>query len=131
MTHPLSLYPCEIRNGNVEPSASPLADSSKRAFRYGDGIFETFCVRNNKPLFFDDHCERLMKGLQLMRLPIRSRFEEKLLRHQISVLLESNSTDSGRVRLIVYREASGLYKPADMSSSWVLSITGKVSDQYE
>ncbi len=124
-------FPFEIRNGKLISSADAFIHSSNRAFRYGDGIFETLCVRNKTVLYFDDHWKRLTNGMHLLRLPMPAGFDPYQLRHQLTVLLESNGCVSGRVRLVVYREATGYYMPDAMNSSWVLTLTGKVDDRYE
>ena len=40
-----------------------------RGFNYGDGIFETILVRNNKCLYQSDHIKRLIKGCEVLKIP--------------------------------------------------------------
>ena len=35
-----------------------------RAFNYGDGIFETILVKNNKPVLINQHINRLAIGCE-------------------------------------------------------------------
>jgi 4-amino-4-deoxychorismate lyase len=44
-------------------------DASDRGFQYGDGVFETIAVYQGKPLFWQRHIDRLLKGCQTLRIP--------------------------------------------------------------
>lgn len=44
-------------------------DVTDRGFQYGDGLFETIEVCQGKPLFWQRHLERLLKGCQILRIP--------------------------------------------------------------
>ena len=39
-----------------------------RGFNYGDGIFETIRVKNNKCLYQIDHINRLIKGCKILKI---------------------------------------------------------------
>ena len=39
-----------------------------RGFNYGDGIFETIRVKNNKCLYQSDHINRLIKGCKVLKI---------------------------------------------------------------
>jgi len=41
-----------------------------RGFQFGDGLFETIAVSNNKPLLWDQHIQRLKKGCERLKLPL-------------------------------------------------------------
>ena len=40
-----------------------------RGFNYGDGLFETILVKNNKALYLSDHIKRLTKGCKVLKIP--------------------------------------------------------------
>jgi 4-amino-4-deoxychorismate lyase len=43
-----------------------------RGFNYGDGLFETILVKNNKALYLSDHIKRLTKGCKVLKIPTPS-----------------------------------------------------------
>ena len=44
-------------------------DASDRGFQYGDGVFETIAVCQGKPLFWQSHIDRLLKGCERLLIP--------------------------------------------------------------
>ncbi|WP_339060673.1 aminotransferase class IV [Tepidibacillus marianensis] len=68
-------------------------------FMYGMGLFETFRVYNNEPFLFDEHLERLSKGLNLLGILINistKEWKSKLLK-----LLRVNQLTDAYIRLTV------------------------------
>lgn len=53
-----------IINGYVSQDQSIMLDSG---FHFGRGVFETIMVKN-KPLFLTEHCKRLTKGLNTLKI---------------------------------------------------------------
>ncbi len=53
---------------NGQPST--VINVSDRGFQYGDGLFETILIRENKPLFLSEHLQRLMQGCQTLGIPL-------------------------------------------------------------
>jgi len=50
---------------------NPRNISSKdRAFNYGDGLFETILIKNNRPLYLNEHITRLRNGCRKLKLLI-------------------------------------------------------------
>ena len=42
--------------------------ANNRALKFGDGIFETLLIKQNKPVLFDDHINRLKKTSKLLNI---------------------------------------------------------------
>ncbi len=120
----------EIFNGDLIESRSNLFDSSNRAFRYGDGIFETICIRNKNPLFLPDHWSRIINSLKVLDIPLPGNFSLDSLKHFINELVTKNDQEHCRVRLVIYRVADGLYAPVHSQSAWHLSVTGSIEATY-
>ena len=60
-------------NGDLCKSQTVLSDTN-RGFLYGDGVFETLKIVNNKILFFEDHYFRLMASMRIVRMQIPATF---------------------------------------------------------
>ncbi|WP_293893878.1 aminotransferase class IV [Flavobacterium sp.] len=95
-----------------------------RSFLYGDSIFETLKIVNNKILFFEDHYFRLMASMRIIRMEIPMSFTMEYLEEQILKLAEVIEIhDSARVRLTVFRNEGGFYLPENNSISFVVQAT--------
>ena len=89
-----------------------LNDFNNRGFLYGDSIFETIKIINNKIIFWEEHYLRLISSMRILRIEIPNSytpefFEEEIIKTNQKI----DSLFSGRVRLTVYRGGAGLYLP--------------------
>ena len=48
-----------------------LISANDRGLKFGDGIFETILVKENKPILFDEHLERLEKSSKLLNINLK------------------------------------------------------------
>ena len=104
---------------------------SNRSFLYGDGVFETLKVVDNKILFFEDHYFRLLSSMRIIRMQIPMLFTLEYLESQILTLVNQQGiSDSARVRLTVFRNEGGLYSPKDNSVSFVIQANVLPSQFY-
>ena len=76
-------------NGKLLPEDSPLFLETNRAFRYGDGLFETIRTLGSKISFWEDHYLRLMASMRILRMEIPMSFTMEFLESQIQDLLTS------------------------------------------
>jgi len=101
-----------------------LLTASNRSFLYGDGVFETLKILNNQILFFEDHYFRLLASMRIIRMQIPMNFTLEYLEEQILTLVrEQNCHEAARVRLTVFRNEGGYYKPTDNSVSFVIQAS--------
>ncbi|CAA0169419.1 probable aminotransferase [Tenacibaculum maritimum] len=83
-----------------------------RGFKFGDAIFETVKVQQNKVIFLEDHYFRLMASMRMLRMKIPMSFTLEFLEQEILRLIRAQEKAvSYRVRLTVYRKEGGLYAP--------------------
>jgi branched-chain amino acid aminotransferase len=95
--------------------------TQNRAFLYGDAVFETVKVINNKILFLEDHYFRLMSSMRVVRMEIPMNFTMEYLEEQILALVAKNQKlNSSRARITVYRNDGGYYLPQNNTVSFLI-----------
>ena len=99
-----------------------------RAFKYGDGLFETMKVVNGYPLFWKDHFARLLFGAKLLHLE----FKESWLEETLLSAIDGDTSDytTCRVRVTIYRSGKGKYTPETNAIKWSLEATPLSDDPY-
>ncbi|MHC5201256.1 aminotransferase class IV [Myroides sp. LJL119] len=109
-------------NGNVV-STTDLALEQNRGFLYGDAVFETLRVLDNKVLFLEDHYFRLMSSMRILRMQIPMDFTMEYFQEQIVKLTkELDSQAKGfRVRFTVYRQSGGTYLPTTRNIDFIIT----------
>jgi branched-chain amino acid aminotransferase len=118
-------------NGVIQDSDLQLTVSN-RSFLYGDGVFETLKIVNNKILFFEDHYFRLMASMRIVRMEIPMTFTMEYLEEQILKLVEVLAIkDAARVRFTVFRNEGGFYLPNDNSISFVIQTSKLENKRYK
>ncbi|WP_322550284.1 aminotransferase class IV [Flavobacterium psychraquaticum] len=107
-------------NGNIQENSGVLVESN-RGFLFGDSVFETIKVLDNKVLFLEDHYFRLMASMRICRMEIPMSFTMEFIEEQIiklvSFLPKSNSF---RVRFSVFRNSDGFYNPVSNEVEFIV-----------
>ncbi len=118
-------------NGNIIDSAqNQLFDN--RAFLFGDAVFETLKVIDNKVLFLEDHYFRLMSSMRILRMEIPMNFTMEFLESEITTLLsKSEKSAAYRVRITVYRNSGGFYLPQTNDVGYLIHCTSLQKAVYE
>ncbi len=120
-----------LYNGEFYPAESSLLTTANRAFRYGDGVFESMRMIQGKLCFAPRHWQRLLSGVQLLELRLPDNFISTSLEHNCLRLAEANNiSGSARIRLSVFRNAGGLYSPATNDASWMLELEPMADERY-
>jgi branched-chain amino acid aminotransferase len=105
---------------------------NNRAFLYGDGVFETIKIVNNKILFFEDHYFRLMASMRILRMEIPMNFTMEFLESEILSLAQSNGLEnSARVRLTIFRNDGGYYLPHTNDISYLITVKALENQLYK
>ena len=95
--------------------------TQNRAFLYGDGVFETVKIIDNKILFLEDHYFRLMSSMRVVRMEIPMNFTMEYFEEQILSVVSANSLSaSSRARITVYRNDGGYYLPLNNTVSFLI-----------
>lgn len=117
-------------NGNVIAQDDNIL-TQNRAFLYGDGVFETVKIVNNKILFLEDHYFRLMASMRVVRMEIPMNFTMEYFEEQIlKVVQENGFSTSARARITVFRNNGGLYLPQTNEVSFLIYTTSLEKASY-
>jgi len=117
-------------NGNTTSSDSNLLVNN-RAFLYGDGVFETLKIIDNKILFLEDHYFRLMASMRVVRMEIPMNFTMEYFEEQVLSLAKTNGCEaSARARITIYRNDGGYYLPKQRSVSFLINCVALENTVY-
>ena len=117
-------------NGTITDSETNLLVNN-RAFLYGDGVFESMKIVDQKILFLEDHYFRLMASMRIVRMEIPMNFTMDFFEDQILSLAKANEcSDSARVRVTVYRNEGGNYLPVQRSVSYLINCSPLENKMY-
>ena len=107
-------------NGKITDLSDQLINN--RAFLYGDAVFETLIIFNDKILFWEDHYFRLMSSMRIIRLDIPDKYTPEFFKENIIKIHNNISqTGSSRIRINIYRVSGGKYKPEKNTPSFIIS----------
>ncbi|MFD2744377.1 MULTISPECIES: aminotransferase class IV [Sphingobacterium] len=109
-------------NGNLVAENSPIIAIENRAFRYGDGVFETMLWRDGDIRFLAQHVQRLQHALQMLHIEDFVLYDAYFIRSKTEELIRKNNLvgKDVRIRLIVHRAGDGLYAPKTNKSAYTL-----------
>ncbi|MEK9997732.1 MAG: aminotransferase class IV [Cryomorphaceae bacterium] len=114
----------------IELNALPVQDV-KRATMYGDAVFETIRMRDNKLLFVEDHYFRLMASMRILRMPIPMEFTPEFFVDEANRLAEEVAVTDGRLRLQVVRKSEGKYTPDENNECvWWMELEELSTQDY-
>lgn len=110
------------------PHSPPLGPDN-RAFRYGDGFFETILFVDGAPCCWPQHWARIRRGAEVLRLTFPADFETRLP-FLLTQLVHANhlTTGTARVRWQCWRAGAGLYAPQTNAATWL--ATAEVAPQH-
>jgi branched-chain amino acid aminotransferase len=109
-------------NGEILPDSSKLLTVKNRAFRYGDGLFESMRMMKGQLKFAGLHADRLQRGMKALKIDGYSQMDTWFLKEKTEDLARRNKARHGRLRLTVFRDAEGLYAPSQNKMAWCLEL---------
>jgi branched-chain amino acid aminotransferase len=119
-----------ILNGHLISIYEPSVAFNNRAFRYGDALFESIRLCNNKVMFLRDHITRLKLGMTVLRMNLPAEFNtENIYELILELLKQNNQSSNARIRLTVFRNEGGYYSPETNDISFFIE-TEEISDAY-
>lgn len=118
------------------PAGTPFLGAGSRAFRYGDGLFETMLIQKDQIRLKDYHFDRLESGLHYIRCPLPPGLTRERLNREVLELCDQNEhTGLSRARLVLFRGEGGIFDkvPADtryVIETWPLPPASPEPDQH-
>ena len=109
-------------NGEILPAGTKLVSVNNRAFKYGDGLFESMRLMKGQLKFAELHADRLQRGMKALKIDGYSQMDTWFLREKCEDISRRNKIKHGRLRLTVYRDADGLYTPLRNNMAYVLEL---------
>ncbi len=118
-------------NGQLYTPDAKVFGTSNRAFRYGDGVFETMRMIEGNIMYFKYHMERLFKGMNALKLNYHKAFDSDFIASEIFSLARANKIyKNARVRFSVFRDDGGWYTPERNTFQYVIEINGLEESKY-
>lgn len=122
------MSPFYCYDGKFIPSNDPVIGPDSRAFRYGDGVFETIRLVPGKIPLWDYHCSRFLKGMETLGFELPAFFAPETLSEKIFQLIRKNEIKGqARVRVMFFRDNGGVFdlisnKPHYLIQAWELPM---------
>jgi len=119
-------------NKEYIPAKEFKLDLNNRAFRYGDGFFETMHVNGLEIQFINDHFARIERSSKILKIELPEYFTPGFLKNQVAGLLRRNKLFQGvRVKLTIYRNGEGYYFPKSNGADIVIEAVYLSKGFYE
>jgi branched-subunit amino acid aminotransferase/4-amino-4-deoxychorismate lyase len=132
-----------FHNGEFVSDTATHIAKDNRAFRFGDGFFESMRIVNGRALFLENHFARIISTANALKIQLPTGFTIDLLQSQVLEVLRRNGiAHGGRMRITFYRKSSGFYLPKQdemtyfieaeplADNEFVLNATGRMVDIF-
>ena len=120
-----------LHNGSFIDSSLPSVYISNRGFKYGDGFFESIRITDGKPVFLENHFNRMQDGLKVFKIDTPSDFTIEIIHYQLTQLIEKNGiSEGGRARITLTRKGKGFYAPDGNELEYIMEVYGKADNKF-
>lgn len=121
-----------LHNDQFFPKEQAVLNASNRAFRFGDGLFESMRMVGGKLQFAQQHADRLRAGMKALKMESYSLIDDYFLKQKTLELQKKNKLSNNvRFRLTIYREGEGLYTPEINKVGYLLESSQLETNAYE
>ena len=119
-------------NGQIYPEHEPLLPVSNRAYRYGDGFFESMVMFNKKIPLLEYHWNRIVFTANMLSAVLPSTLDIVGFESMILELADVNdAVKNARLRVQFYRMGKGLYLPDNDELGFSISMDKLDNDRFE
>jgi branched-chain amino acid aminotransferase len=113
----------------TEESELHLDVRTNRAFRYGDGFFETIRFEHNSIPLFKYHLQRMEASNNLFKFET-SIFSFSNIAMLIGQTFQLNNIESGIARVTFFRSGEGRYNPLQNEMNFLIEVTEQAFGSY-
>ncbi len=107
------MYDCLI-NGEIGQSVNVL----DRGLQYGHGVFETMAIDQGRPLFWDFHWRRLLRGCETLQIPEPA---ESVLLRELQTVAAGHASAVGKVTLTAGASGPGYIDSNPLASNRIVA----------
>lgn len=119
-------------NDEFFDTETPIIKVGNRAFKFGDGLFESMRMMNGKLQFPELHADRIKATMKALKMDGYNLLDEYFLKTKTGELARKNKIQAnGRFRLSIYRDGEGLYTPETNKAAYLLEVKPLESSAYE
>ena len=119
-------------NGNIYPEHETLLTVNNRAYRYGDGFFESMVMFNKKIPLLEYHWSRVEFTAQVLSSLLPGRFgAEELMGMILDLASVNDAVANARIRVQFYRKGKGLYLPDDDELGYSITMDKIENTRFE
>ncbi len=120
----------QLINGDYVPEGQAALTTNNRAYRYGDGFFESMRVSNGAPLFAEAHWKRVVRTAGFLRIDIPQELNLRPFHSYMKQLCAKNGLAQARIRFQGFRQGAGNYAPETDRLGWTMTSHALSSDRY-
>ena len=120
-----------INNGVLVFTDGYSIRAGNRGHLYGDGLFETIRVLKGHPINLENHLNRLIEGMKVLKLNYPVEFNVPFFEREILTLLTKNEiVESARIRLSIDRKAGGNYLPTSNHIDYLIEVEPLLENHF-
>lgn len=110
-------------NGELVPGDGAVIGLENRAYRFGDGLFESLRVVDGRPCFVDAHWARMVTGAALLRIDVPKDLDRAAFERYIIELVQRTGRTNGRCRFTLFRDSDGFYRPTRNTGGFTFELS--------
>lgn len=111
-------------------STDTILSVYNRGFSYGDSLFESILVHENKVINWEHHFARIIKGAAILGYTFYPWWTKDYFMYEILKTMNENKLDTARVRFNLFREDGGLYRPNNDHAKYLISVQALEREVY-
>lgn len=108
-------------DGKLHTADERSIHPDNRAFRYGEGLFETIRLHKGTMPLFDLHWERLTRSLPALYFELPVHFTKDYLKNELLQLAKRNQAlDAARMRIMIFKGEGGIWEKPTANFRYLL-----------